>query len=134
MGILRAGGLRRLVGLLEEQRGLAVVFRLGLAGWLVRSSALFFFAAGVPGGFTFTAWPRHLAVCGHVPYLFQIKDKESQTITAIDERNLPIEQVSEEERKRRIAKLRGSLSHFSAEARQLGLTDEIAEEILRGEG
>jgi len=33
-----------------------------------------------------------------------IKGKESQTITTIVERNLPIEQVSEEERKRRIAK------------------------------
>jgi hypothetical protein len=50
-----------------------------------------------------------------------------------DESMLPISQVSEEERQRRIAKIKASMARFSDEARQRGLTDEIAEEILCGE-
>lgn len=60
-----------------------------------------------------------------------LKDEANQATAKIDESNMPISQVSREERERRRLKLEETMNRVSDAARAKGLTDEILEELLK---
>jgi hypothetical protein len=60
-----------------------------------------------------------------------IKEKANEAVTQIDESNLPISQVSKEERERRRLNMEAIAERATKEAREKGLTDKILEALLK---